>query len=66
MNSFYSGTRGSNRHTNMNVLCSGARGCNSHMNSLIIKIIITILSKTQILKKPSALYKEHGGSGGAG
>ena len=31
--------------------------------SLII-IIIVIISKTQILKKPSALYKEHDGSGG--
>ena len=29
-------------------------------------IIITIISKADILKKPSALYKEHDGSGGAG
>ena len=27
--------------------------------------IIMIISKAQILKKPSALYKEHDGSGGA-
>ena len=32
------------------------------------QLIITtmIISKVQILKKPSALYKEHDGSGGAG
>ena len=30
------------------------------------EIIITIISKAQILKKPSALYKEHDGSEGVG
>ena len=35
--------------------------------SLPFKIIIMrIISKVQILKKPSALYKEHDGSGAAG
>ena len=32
----------------------------------IITIIIMIISKAQILKKPSALSKEHDGSGAAG
>ena len=31
---------------------------------IIIVIIIIIISKAQIHKKPSALYKEHDGSGG--
>ena len=31
----------------------------------VLVIITTIISKSQILKKPSALYKEHDGSGGA-
>ena len=35
--------------------------------SLPFKIItMRIISKVQILKKPSALYKEHDGSGAAG
>ena len=36
-------------------------GCNDN-----IIIMITIISKVQILEKPSALYNEHDGSGGAG
>ena len=32
----------------------------------VLVIITTIISKSQILKKPSALYKEYDGSGGAG
>ena len=30
---------------------------------LVIILIITIISKVQILKKPTVLYKEHDGSG---
>ena len=31
-----------------------------------VVLIITIISNVQILKKPSALYKGHDGSGAAG
>ena len=36
------------------------------MMMVVIIIIIIIIYKGQIVKKPSALYKEHAGSGGAG
>ena len=36
-------------------------GCNDN-----IITIIMIISKAQVLKKPSAIYKERDGSGGAG
>ena len=32
----------------------------------MLLIIIMIISKAQIHKKPTALYKQHDGSGGAG
>ena len=34
--------------------------------SLVAEITITIISKAQLLKKPSALYKKHDGGWGVG
>ena len=37
-----------------------------NVRRLLLLLLLTIISKAQILKKPSALYKEHDGSGGVG